>query len=56
MRSLWRMAGKRKNGIKKMGIVRSTFIINKQGNIIDAEYGLTAEVDAQAVLDKLKQL
>ena len=47
---------KEKNGIKKMGIVRSTFIINKQGNILDAEYGVTAEGHAQAVLDKIKQL
>ena len=49
---VWRE--KEKNGVKKMGIVRSTFIIDKQGNIIDAEYGVTAEGHAQAVLDKLK--
>ena len=47
---------KEKNGIKKMGIVRSTFIINKQGNIVDAEYGVTAEGHAQAVLNKLNQI
>ena len=47
---------KEKNGVKKMGIVRSTFIIDKQGNIIDAEYGVTAEGHAQAILDKVKQL
>ena len=47
---------KEKNGVKKMGIVRSTFIIDKQGNIIDAEYGVTAEGHAQVVLEKLKQL
>lgn len=47
---------KEKNGVKKMGIVRSTFIIDKNGKIIDAEYGVTAEGHAQAVLDKLKQL
>ena len=47
---------KEKNGIKKMGIVRSTFIINKQGNIVDAEYGVTAEGHAQAVLNKIRQL
>lgn len=47
---------KEKKGIKKMGIVRATFIINKQGKIIDAEYGVTAEGHAQAVLDKIKQL
>ena len=47
---------KEKNGVKKMGIVRSTFIIDKQGKLIDAEYGVTAEGHAQAVLDKIKQL
>ena len=47
---------KEKNGVKKMGIVRSTFIINKQGNIIDEEYGVNAEGHAQAVLEKLKQI
>ena len=47
---------KEKNGEKKMGIVRSTFIIDKQGDIVDAEYGVTAEGHAQVVLEKLKQL
>ena len=47
---------KEKNGVKKMGIVRSTFIIDKQGVIADAEYGVTAEGHAQAVLDKIKKL
>jgi len=47
---------KEKNGIKKMGIVRSTFIIDKQGQLIDVEYGVTAEGHAQVVLDKIKQL
>lgn len=39
-----------------MGIVRSTFIIDKQGEIADAEYGVNAEGHAQAILDKLKEL
>jgi len=47
---------KEKNGIKKMGIVRSTFIINKSGNLIDVEYGVTAEGHAQSVLIKIKSL
>ena len=47
---------KEKNGEKKMGIVRSTFIINKQGKIIDAEYGVNAEGHAQAVLEKLSHI
>lgn len=47
---------KEKNGVKKMGIVRSTFIINKDGILVDAEYGVTAEGHAQAVLEKIKAL
>ena len=47
---------KEKNGVKKMGIVRSTFIIDKQCNIVDAEYGVNAEGHAQAVFEKLKQI
>lgn len=47
---------KEKNGEKKMGIVRSTFIIDKQGKLADIEYGVSAEGHAQAVLDKVKSL
>ena len=47
---------KEKNGIKKMGIVRSTFIINKEGTLVDAEYGVAADGHAQAVLEKVKTL
>ena len=47
---------KEKNGVKKMGIVRSTFIINKAGKLADVEYGVTADGHAQAVLDKVKAL
>jgi len=47
---------KEKNGIKKMGIVRSTFIIDKSGNLVDMEYGVTAEGHAQAVLEKIKTM
>lgn len=47
---------KEKNGEKKMGIVRSTFIINKQGKLVDVEYGVTADGHARAVLDRIKQL
>ena len=47
---------KEKNGVKKMGIVRSTFIIDKAGKLVDVEYGVTAEGHAQAVLDKIKSI
>jgi len=47
---------KEKNGLKKMGIVRSTFIIDKKGVLSDVEYGVKADGHAQEVLDKVKRL
>jgi peroxiredoxin len=47
---------KEKNGVKKMSIVRSTFIIDKTGTLVDVEYGVSAEGHAQAVLDKIGAL
>ncbi|MDH3326001.1 MAG: peroxiredoxin [Gammaproteobacteria bacterium] len=47
---------KEKKGVKKMGIVRSTFIVDKKGNLVDVEYGVTADGHAQAVLEKIKNL
>lgn len=39
-----------------MGIVRSTFIINEKGRLIDVEYGVNADGHAQVVLDKIINL
>ena len=47
---------KEKNGVKKMGIVRSTFVIDKQGVLVDAIYGVVADGHAQAILDMVKTL
>jgi len=47
---------KEKKGVKKMGVVRSTFIIDKQGVIHYAEYGVSAEGHALAILKKVKEL
>lgn len=47
---------KEKNGVKKMGIVRSTFVINKKGELVDVIYGVTADGHAQEILDKVKQM
>lgn len=48
---------KEKNGVKKMGIVRSTFVIDKAGNLADVTYGITnADGHAQEVLEKVKGL
>jgi peroxiredoxin len=45
-----------KDGVAKMGIVRSTFIINKQGALADVEYGVSPDGHAQKVLEKVKAL
>ena len=38
-----------------MGIVRSTFVINKEGVLVDVTYGISdANGHAQEVLDQLK--
>lgn len=47
---------KQKNGEKKMGIVRSTFIVDKTGQLANVEYGVSADGHAQAVLEKVKVL
>ncbi len=47
---------KEKNGAKKMGIVRSTFLINKEGVLVDVIYGVTADGHAQEMLNKASQL
>ena len=47
---------KEKNGIKKMGIVRSTFLINKNGVLEEVIYGVTAEGHAQEMLEKVSKL
>jgi peroxiredoxin Q/BCP len=47
---------KEKNGEKKMGIVRSTFIINKEGYLADVIYNVAPDGHAQAMLDFVKTL
>jgi peroxiredoxin Q/BCP len=47
---------KEKDGVKKLGIVRSTFIIDKSGRLADVEYGVTAEGHARKVLEKIRRL
>lgn len=48
---------KEKNGVKKMGIVRSTFVINKQGELVEAYYGITnVDGHAQEILEKVHKL
>lgn len=47
---------KEKDGVKKMGIVRSTFIINKAGVLEEALYGVTADGHAEEVLARVGAL
>jgi thioredoxin-dependent peroxiredoxin len=51
---VWRE--REKNGVKSMHVLRSTFIIDKDGNLADVEYGVNHEGHAQAVLDKVRGL
>jgi peroxiredoxin Q/BCP len=47
---------KERNGEKKWGIVRSTFVIDKSGVLQEALYNVTADGHAQAMLDRVRQL
>ena len=47
---------KEKHGVKKMGIVRSTFVINKAGVLVEALYKVDPPGHAQAMLEVVKRL
>lgn len=47
---------KEKNGQKKMGIVRSTFVVDGQGRIRHALYGVTPEGHAAQVVQLVRSL
>ena len=47
---------KEKNGVKKMGIVRSTFLIDKDGVLQDVAYGVSPEGHAAEMLEKVRAL
>lgn len=51
---VWRE--REKEGVKSMAILRATFIIDKQGVLVDVEYGVTPDGHALAVLEKIKRL
>jgi len=51
---VWRE--REKEGVKSMAVLRSTFIIDKQGVLADVMYGVTPEGHAQEVLAKIKNL
>ena len=47
---------KEKDGVQKMGIVRSTFVIDRDGRLVHVEYGVTPDGHAAAMLEKVKAL
>ena len=47
---------KEKDGVRKMGIVRSTFVIDKIGMLRHALYGVTAKGHAAEILNIIKEL
>ena len=47
---------KEKGGVRKMGIVRSTFLIDKLGVVREALYGVSPDGHAQEMLAKVRQL
>ncbi len=51
---VWRE--KEKDGVKKMGIVRSTFVIDKDGDLVDVQYGVNPDGHAHEVLMFVKSL
>jgi peroxiredoxin Q/BCP len=51
---VWRE--KDKGGVKKMGIVRSTFVIDKDGVLVEAFHDVKADGHAQTVLELVRRL
>lgn len=47
---------KEKDGIKKMGIVRSTFVIDKEGVLRHVQYGVIPKGHADEILTLIKEL
>lgn len=47
---------KEKDGVKKMGIVRSTFVIDKEGIIKEALYGVDPDGHAEQMLERVRKL
>jgi len=47
---------KEKDGVKKMGIVRSTFVIDAEGILRHMQYGVVAKGHASEILQLVKTL
>ena len=52
--NVWRE--REKNGVKSMAILRSTFIINKEGVLVQAVYGVNHEGHAEEILAQIKNI
>lgn len=46
---------KEKNGVKKMGVLRSSFLIDRNGVIRYAQYGVAPKAHAQHMLDLVRE-
>ncbi len=46
---------KEKNGVRKLGIVRSTFVVDPQGKLAYVEYGVTPRDHARKILEFIRQ-
>ena len=51
---VWRE--REKSGVKSMAILRSTFIINKEGILVEAVYGVNHEGHAEEILAQIKNI
>jgi peroxiredoxin Q/BCP len=51
---VWRE--REKDGVKKMAMLRSTFVIDKQGLLASVHYGVSPDGHAQIILTEIEQL
>ncbi|TSA50572.1 MAG: peroxiredoxin [Nitrosomonadales bacterium] len=47
---------KEKEGVRRMGIVRSTFLVGKDGTLLNAFYGINAKGHAAEILNIIKEM
>lgn len=47
---------KEKNGVKSMGILRSTFVIDRDGELVEVIYGVNPDGHASAMLSRVSEL
>ena len=47
---------KEKDGVRRMGIMRSTFVVDREGILRHVQYGVTAKGHAAEILTIVKQI